>query len=224
MKKTLLMAFVAAGILFSCKKESDQTTTQETQEVAAETGSSYAIDEATSSIKWKGYHKGGLNPRFGTLKGSGTLSAEGENLTGGSVTFDIKTLTTDAAAVDASTSDGKTSADLDGHLKSPDFFDAEKYPTAKFEITSVAKFDPAKDKSALEGANAVVSGNLTLKDKTVNITFPAKVTATAGELALQSKFTINRQDWGLAYGAEGDPKDWMISQEIDLELDVKAKK
>ncbi len=41
---------------------------------------------------------------------------------------------------------------------------------------------------------------------------------------LISKFTINRQDWGLTYGAEGDVKDWGISQEVDIELNVKAKK
>lgn len=224
MKKTLMMAFVAASILVSCKKESDQTTTKETQEVAAQAGASYTIDEAASKISWKAYHKGGLNPRFGTLKGSGTLSAEADKLTSGSVEFDIKSLTTDPKAVDAAASEGKTSVDLDGHLKSPDFFDAEKFPTAKFEISSVAAFDPAKDKSALPDANAVVSGNLTLKDKTVNITFPAKVSVSGEELSLQSKFTINRQEWGLAYGAEGDPKDWMISPDIDIELDVKAKK
>jgi hypothetical protein len=35
---------------------------------------------------------------------------------------------------------------------------------------------------------------------------------------------INRQYWGLTYGTDGDPKDWMISQEVDLEFDITAKK
>lgn len=224
MKKILVMAFIAAGILASCKKESDQTTTRETQQVAASTGTSYAIDEAASTINWKAYHKGGLNPRFGTVKGSGNLSAEADKLTGGTVTLDLKSLTTDPKAVDAAASEGKTSADLDAHLKNPDFFDVEKFLTAKFEITGVGAFDPAKDKSTLTRANVMVSGNLTLKDKTVNITFPAKVSVSDAEIALESRFTINRQDWGLTYGAKGDPKDWMISQEVDLDLEVRAKK
>ena len=72
--------------------------------------------------------------------------------------------------------------------------------------------------------NKTVSGNLTIKDKTVNVSFPAKVEVTENGLTLVSNFTINRQDWGLAYGTEGDPKDWMISQEVDLELNVVAGK
>ncbi len=47
---------------------------------------------------------------------------------------------------------------------------------------------------------------------------------TAEEVHIESKFTINRQDWGLTYGTEGDAKDWMISQEIDVELNIQAKK
>ena len=93
----------------------------------------------------------------------------------------------------------------------------------KFDITKVEDL-AAGTESKTVGANKTVSGNLTIKDKTVNVTFPAKVEITENNVTVDSKFTINRQDWGLAYGAEGDPKDWMISQEVDLELHIVAGK
>ena len=93
----------------------------------------------------------------------------------------------------------------------------------KFDITKVEDL-AAGTESKVAGANKTVSGNLTIKDKTVNVSFPAKVEVTENGLTMVSNFTINRQDWGLAYGTEGDPKDWMISQEVDLELNVVAGK
>ncbi|WP_084016462.1 YceI family protein [Moheibacter sediminis] len=225
MKKVMILAFAAGSFMISCKdSNSDQSITQAEQEVAAETGVTYTLDQENSSLKWKAYHKGGLDPRFGTVKSTGTISAENGTVTGGSFVIDINSLTTDPAAVDAAKSGGKTSADLDAHLKNADFFEVDKYPTAKFEITKVAAFDTSKDKSNIADANFMVSGNLTLKDKTVNVTFPAKITVSEMEVVLSSNFTINRQDWGLTYGAEGDVKDWGISQEVDIELNVKAKK
>ncbi|MCC3289285.1 YceI family protein, partial [Bacillus cereus] len=71
------------------------------------------------------------------MKTSGTLTLDGDNLNSGSLSADVNTLVTDPASVDPAQSEGKTSADLDGHLKSADFFDVAKYPTVKFEITKV---------------------------------------------------------------------------------------
>jgi len=225
MKKASLFAFVVSAFLASCQGAGgDKTATTSEQEVAAQTGTTYNVDKSTSTLTWTGYHKGGFDPRYGTLQTEGTISVAEGTITGGSFIIDINSIATNEKSVDVVKTGGKTAADLDGHLKTEDFFDATKYPTAKFEITSVAPFDAAKDKSVLEGATNIISGNLTIKDKTVNVTFPAKVTITDNGIDVVSKFTINRQDWGLAYGTEGDPKDWMISQEVDIELNIKATK
>nr|WP_297309740.1 YceI family protein [uncultured Flavobacterium sp.] len=225
MKKVSILAFAVGAMLVSCQKSTgDKTTTTTEQEVAAQTGATYTVEKTASTLTWKGYHKGGFDPRFGTLQTEGTLSVADDQITGGSFVIDINSLATDEKSVDPATTGGKTAADLDGHLKNADFFESDKYPTAKFEITSVVAFDAAKDTSVLEGATNVISGNLTIKDKTVNVTFPAKVTISGEDVNLQSQFTINRQDWGLSYGTEGDPKDWMISQEVDITLDINAKK
>lgn len=224
MKKIALLSLASTVLFFSCQGPAgDKAATAEEQEVAAQKGETYTVDAGTSTLKWTGYHKGGLNPRFGVLKSEGMLTAENDVVTGGTFTIDINSILTDSASVDPVSSGGKTSQDLDGHLKSADFFEAEKYPTAKFEITKVEAFDPATE-SVVEGATNTISGNLTIKDKTVNVTFPAKVTFDANGTAIYSKFAINRQDWGLTYGTEGDAMDWMIAPNIDLELSVNAKK
>ena len=223
MKKLSIFAFAAAVLFASCNgAEGDKAETSEQKEVAAQTGATYTVDTTTSSLKWKAYHKGGLNPRFGTLKGGGTVSVENGAITGGTYTVDMNSLTTDPTAVGEA--EGKKSTDLDGHLKNQDFFEVTKYPTAKFEITSVGALDTTATQSGVAGATNTVSGNLTIKDKTVNVKFPAKVAITDNEISVESKFTINRQDWGLTYGTEGDPKDWGISQDVDIELNIKAKK
>lgn len=224
MKKLSILALSAAMFIVACKEnKTDSATTLTEQTAAAQTGDNFTVNTENSTVKWTAYHKGGLNPRFGTMKTTGTLSAADGNLTSGTLNSDVNSLLTDPNSVDPKLSDGKTSVDLDGHLKSPDFFDAAKYPTVKFEITKVEDL-AAGTESKTEGANKTVSGNLTIKDKTVNVTFPAKVEINDNKVSLISKFTINRADWGLTYGTDGDPKDWMISQDIDLELNIQANK
>lgn len=224
MKKLSIFALSAALFVVSCNKSKADTVTSTTEQtVAGHSGESFNVNTDSSTVKWTAYHKGGLNPRFGTTKTTGLFSVENGNLVSGSLVSDINSLTTDPTAVDPATTDGKTAADLDTHLKSADFFDVAKYPSVKFDITKVEDL-AAGTETKLEGANKQVSGNLTIKDKTVNVTFPAKVQVTDGKVDFVSKFTINREDWGLAYGAEGDPKDWMISQGVDLELNIVATK
>ncbi|WP_164110266.1 MULTISPECIES: YceI family protein [Sphingobacterium] len=224
MKKITILSVASTILFFSCQGPSgDKAATAETQEIAEQKGDTYTLDAANSTLKWTGFHKGGLNPRFGILKSEGILTAERNEVTGGTFTIDIHSLLTDSTSVDPAISGGKTSNDLDAHLKNEDFFDVGKYPTAKFEITKVVAFDRTTT-SVVEGANNTISGNLTIKDKTVNVTFPAKITVDANGINIFSKFTINRQNWGLTYGTEGDAKDWMIAQNVDIELSADAKK
>lgn len=225
MKKVSILALAVSVLLISCQGSGgDKTTTTSEQQVAEQKGTTYTVDKTQSSLKWKGYHKGGFDPRIGTVQSEGTVAVENGAISGGSFIIDINSILTDASSVDVKKTEGKTSLDLDGHLKSGDFFEAHKYPTAKFEITSIGDFDETKDKSVIAGANQIISGNLTIKDKTVNVTFPAKVNVTDKHVSVESKFTIKRQDWGLTYGTDGDPRDWGISQEVDIELNIQATK
>ena len=223
MKKVsqLIIVFSAAIItLTACNNTADQATTTTEQEAAAATGKEYTADTLGSNVDWRATHKGGFAPRYGTLKLSeGNISVEGGNLTGGNFTINVNSLWVDTASV---TEKDKKAVDLQNHLKSPDFFDAAKYPAAKFVITGIAPYDSSKAKSLTEGATNLVSGNLTIKDSTINITFPAKISISNSDVAIAAKFSVDRTSWGLTFGTEGNPADWLISKDFDFGLDVKA--
>jgi len=225
MKKLSVIALVGVGLLAaSCNKEksADTAATATEQKVAESKGEVLAVDVATSVVNWKAFHKGGMAPRWGTLNvKSGDLSVEGGQLTAGNFIIDMNTIKVDPASV---TEKDKKPGDLEAHLKNPDFFDVAKNPTSDFKITSVTDLKDAP-KDAIAGANKTVSGNLTLSGKTVNVTFPAKVDVTDNSASVQAKFTVNRADWGLKFGtSEADPAEWMISKDIEIGVDVKAKK
>ena len=224
MKKLSVLTLAAVTLfLTACgKKSSNETTTAEEQQVAEKKGEVLAVNLETSKVDWKAFHKGGFAPRWGTLAlTSGEVSVEGEELTAGDFVIDMKSIKVDPASV---TEKDKKYSELEAHLKSADFFDVEKNPTATFKITKVAALDPAV-KDAIEGANKTVSGNLTLKGKALNVSFPAKVTIANGTASILAKFTVNRTDWDIKFGAsEADPAEWMISKDIEIGIDVKAAK
>jgi polyisoprenoid-binding protein YceI len=81
---------------------------------------------------------------------------------------------------------------LTTHLKSPDFFEVRRFPTAKFESTKI--------ESGPSGSQ--ITGKLTLHGVTKEISFPAKVEVTDAGVKLVSEFVINRLEFGINY----DPK------------------
>jgi len=221
--KKLLYAIPAFLFLAACGgSSSDKAATGDQQEAAAQTGSALTIDTTATTVSWKAAHKGGMAPRWGVIKvTSGSLSVDKDSLTGGEFVVNMASLKVDSASV---TEKDKKATDLEGHLKSADFFDVAKYPTAKFVITKVEEYDAAKQKSLLDGANRLISGNLTLRDSTVNITFPAKVEISETGVTAAAKFTIDRSAWGISYKTEGSPENWVIAKDVEIGLNLKADK
>ncbi len=222
MKKLTVLALVGAALLFTACNDKKETVTAE-QEVAAKTGEVYNVDLTASKIDWKAFHKGGFAPRWGTLKlKSGEITVENDAVTSGEFVIDMTTLKVDPASV---TEADKKPADLEAHLKNADFFDVEKQPTSDFKITAVADLAGELPKDAVAGANKTISGNLTLLGKTLNVSFPAKVTVAEGKASIEAKFTVNRADWGIKFGTdETDPAEWMISKDIEIGINVTASK
>lgn len=222
MKKLTVLALVGAALLFTACNDKKETITAE-QEVAAKTGEVYNVDLAASKVDWKAFHKGGFAPRWGTLKlKSGEITVENDAVTSGEFVIDMTTLKVDPASV---TEADKKPADLEAHLKNADFFDVEKQPTSDFKITAVADLAGELPKDAVAGANKTISGNLTLLGKTLNVSFPAKVTVAEGKASIEAKFTVNRADWGIKFGTdETDPAEWMISKDIEIGINVNASK
>ena len=99
---------------------------------------------------------------------------------------------------------------LTGHLKSPDFFDVEKYPTATFTFTSV---------EAGEGNAVKVTGDLAFHGVTKSVTFDAEVEASDEAASLKAEFFIKRFDFNIKYPGKTDD---LIRDEVVIKLDVKA--
>jgi polyisoprenoid-binding protein YceI len=108
--------------------------------------------------------------------------------------------------------------DRDKHLKSPDFFDAQKFPTLTFTSTKVTP----------KGGNAFdVTGNLTIHGVTKTVTVPAKfrgaVKSPMGERAgFDSSFTINRLDYGVAWNRAIEGSGAMLGDDVDIAIRLEA--
>jgi polyisoprenoid-binding protein YceI len=217
--KQILFALSAGVIIFtSCQTapEADKATATEQQEASSATGENYTIDATGSTIGWIATKTGGQHNGSFVLT-DGSFVVANSTLTGGSFNIDLNSL-----AVNDLT--GKDKSDLEGHLKSGDFFQVDSFPTAKFEITEVAPFDAATAQSKLEGATHTISGNLTLRGETKNVSFPAIVKIEGTTVSAIADFNIDRTNWGLSYKGPGNPADWFIAKEVNLKLDVKAAK
>lgn len=218
MKKLFLLLSATSLLWASCQNapEADQAATTDTQGASAVTGDPYGADLAASSLSFIGTKPIGQHNGVFTFT-EGTLYVKEGTLTGGKFVIDITSL----KIVDKDTGGV---AMLTGHLLSPDFFDAAKFGTARFEITGVEAYDAAKMQSLLPNATHIVSGNLTLKDSTKNVTFPAAVTMGEGTVTAVADFNIDRTQWGMFYGNDQSLGDKFIRPEVNIKLNITAKK
>jgi len=104
----------------------------------------------------------------------------------------------------------------DNHLRSPDFFDAEKYPDIVFTLKSIKKAGDDKFE---------VVGDLTVKGITKEITLDYEHSGTAVDPYGNTKVggtltgTVNRNDWGLVWNVPLGGGGWLVGEKIKLEID-----
>jgi len=220
MKKVFLMFSVAA--LFAACSNSGNQATDATAVSADSTGVNYVVDAAASTISWEAFKiVGGHKGTIGLTEGNFNIK-DGNILSGG---FTINMLT--MANTDIPVGPDSSNFNLVKHLTSPDFFDVAKYPTGKFEITSVTPLTADAD-----GNTHTISGNLTIKDSVKNIVFPAKVTINGDELTAEGTATVNRLQFGIVYNSVSvSPAallkkigDNAIKDELTIKIALKAKK
>ncbi len=165
----------------------------------------YTVDVANSSIGWSAKKVGGGHT--GTVKiTEGSLVYNGKSLQKGVFLMDMSSITSDNARVTT-------------HLKSPDFFSAEKNPSSKFEITKVTA-------AGKERVN--IAGNLTIKGITHPLTFPATVKQGKGVVvAVASGIRVDRTKYDIKFRSKtffGDIGDKAIDDEFELNINLTAKK
>jgi polyisoprenoid-binding protein YceI len=139
------------------------------------------IDVTKSTLQWLAKKVGGQHSGTVNLK-NGTLTFKGNKLSGGSFTVDMTTVT----AMDLT---GEYLDKLNGHLKSEDFFNTAKFPSATLLFTKII----AKTKSIY-----AVTANLTIKGITKTVTFDLTTTANSAT----TKFMVDRTQFGIQYGSK----------------------
>lgn len=159
------------------------------------------VNVKESRVNWKGYKVTGQHEGTINLK-SGTLTFDGDKLTGGTFVMDMTSInTTDL--------EGESKGKLDGHLKSADFFGIEKFPTATMTFINVSG----------SNGNYKVKANLSIKETTKVVEFSMNVkdnTATAN-------VEIDRTEYDIKYGSSSffdGLKDKAIYDNFDLNVSL----
>jgi len=168
--------------------------------VALPEGTRYAFSNADSKVtftgsKVTGSHDGVFNTFAGTV-----VVPEGKP--------ELAAVTVEITLASAKTDSEK----LDGHLQSPDFFDVANHPKATFTSTKVERAADGK---------STVTGNLTMKGQTKQISFPAVTTVEGDTVSATAEFAINRKDFNIVYAGKADD---LIRDDVLVKLTIKAKK
>ncbi len=165
----------------------------------------------SSDIHWWGYKiaKSESSSHNGTVAlKSGSVLVQNNKLAAGTFILDM-------TSINATDVSGEMQTKLNGHLKTGDFFETDKYPTATFKITSLKK---SKDKKY----NYIITGNLTAKGKTSAVSFPAQIAVNNGVVTINSdKFSFDRQKFDIAY--KSSMKDVVIKDDVDMQISITAK-
>ena len=193
MRNRFLLALTLAGLTLAAGTSAQAQT------------STWTIDPAHSSVGFEIRHMGVSNVRGSIVGLKGTVTLNDKDITKSSVeaTVDTTTVTTNVEA-------------RDKHLKSPDFFDVEKYPQITFKSTSLTN----------NGGKLQLTGDLTLTGTTKSVTLDLDGPAppqTGKDGKTRSGFsaagTLKRTDYnfGPKFGSAmvGDDVKFTIDVEID---------
>ena len=179
-----LAAWEAAGYPVECPEAID------TAEAPVRDGV-YRVDTGASVVEWTGRNIN--NRHYGRIAlAEGEVTFVGGALAGGRFVLDMTSIT------NLDLQDATWREILIRHLLSDDFFDVERYPTASFEVTG---FEPLS--GATPGTpNGTVTGNLTIRDVTRPVTFPAVIyPQEEGSIKAQAAFDLDRTLWNVFYGS-----------------------
>jgi polyisoprenoid-binding protein YceI len=165
----------------------------------------YKIDAAHSDILFKVKHLM-ITTVTGNFKSfDATLTAEAEDFSDAQISF-----TADVNSIDT------RSEQRDGHLKSDDFFNAEKFPELKFTSTSFSK----------NGDGYVLKGDLTIRDITKPVELKAEFNGTMVDpwgqhkIGFEAEGKIKRKEYGLNWDAVTEAGGVVVSDDVKLQLNV----
>ncbi len=177
---------------------------------AAQTGESgtYSFDKAHSFIGFKVKHYGLIEVPGYFRDFTGAVNYDAKDPAKSTVEFTAKVTSVDTGV------EGR-----DKHLRSPDFFEVEKFPDLSFKSTKVEK----------KGAGWMVTGDFSLKGVTKSISFPFNIAGflpadqrSGGKMGITAETSINRRDYGVNYGSNMPNGTAVLSDDVKVTLQIEA--
>lgn len=187
--KKIILSLVAATVALSASAQTNWT-----------------IDNAHSSVRFSVTHMviSEVEGSFKTYDGS--IAAPSADFNNAQIDFNV-----DASSIN-------TDNDMrDKHLKSPDFFDVEKYPKITFKSTSFKKMD---------AKNYKLEGDLTMHGITKKVQFDVTFGGTVKDpngntkAGFKAKGEINRKDYGLNWSKMTEAGGLVVSDEVSIEINL----
>jgi polyisoprenoid-binding protein YceI len=165
------------------------------------------IDTTHSSINFSVRHMvfAKVRGRFGAWRGTVELDERDLERSGVEVEIDANSIDTGVA-------------DRDGHLRSPDFLDVERFPSLRFHGTKVEQV----------GEGYRVYGDLTIRDVTRGVVLDVEYGGLAKDpwgnrrAAFTAKTSVERGDFGLKWNQVLEAGGVLVGERIDIELEVQA--
>ena len=170
----------------------------------------FIISPEKSTIEWLGEKVTGAHSGYINLQ-SAFFFFEDEKFVGGEFNIDMN-------SIKCTDIENRTYASkLEEHLKDPDFFNSSKYPTSNFKISNII----------FDGTSYMITGNITIKEITQEITFPAKFENDGDIFHANATLKIDRTKHDIKYGSGSffdDLGDRMIYDEFTLKVHLQGSK
>lgn len=181
----------------------------------------YKLDVNKSEIAWVGFQP--ANEQSGTLLfKEGKFYTKDKKLMEANVVMDMESIEVTSESLDE-----ENRLKLADHLRSKDFFNIEKYPTAEFMFLDIRPLDTNEEISS-PGDPAVkvhtheVEGELTIKGVIQRVKFPVYLEINNYELKAESKFLLYRTKWGMDFMIEPSYGDKRVLPEMQVSFDIIA--
>lgn len=212
MRSLILSVFIVLGFSACKSKKRDKVRAAQVVKVV-QGASTFNIDLNTAKLIWRGYKlvKSNASSHWGHIDlVSGSLQLKDGRLVGGTFTIDMNSMRAE---------DLKDKPDrgekLEQHLKSADFFDTAQHPTARFVFTGVQQ---------LPGNRYSISGNLTMKGITKNISFEAALEKLGDQKVVftTDPFEIDRKQWNVSF--DHPAQDVVVKDHFEMLFSAEATK
>lgn len=177
-----------------------------TQEVAVKT--KWGVDASHSEVQFKVKHLVIATVTGFFRKFSGAVETESEDFDGAKVNFSIE-----AGSIDTNVADRNT------HLKSPDFFAADQYPTIEFSNGVLKK---------VSGNDYKLNGNLTIRDVTKPVELTVEFNGIVADpwgntrAGFEVNGVVNRKDFGLSWSAVTEAGNLVVADDVKMHFNIEV--